>query len=289
MATVAIMTDSNSGITQEQGRALGIFVVPMPFMIDNEEFFEDINLTNTEFFEKLKTDANISTSQPTPGSVMSMWDEALKSYDEVVYIPMSSGLSSSCNTAAMLAQDDPYDGKVYVIDNQRISVTQRRSVLDALDLANQGMNGSQIKQVLLDMKFESSIYIMLDTLKYLLKGGRITPAAAMLGTVLRLKPVLQIQGEKLDAFAKAKTVKQAKSIMIKAIRKDMEKRFGGANKDNMWLCVAHTQNEDEAHLLKEELEKKFPGFEIYVDHLSLSVSCHIGPGALAVACSKKLK
>ena len=227
---VAIITDSNSGITQAQAKELGIYVLPMPFMIDGKEFFEDINLTQREFYEKLKDGSDISTSQPSPESVMNLWDTVLKEYDQIVHIPMSSGLSSSYQTANMLAQD--YEGKVEVVNNQRISVTQRQSALDAKELAARGWDAKRIKEKLEEMKFESSIYITVDTLKYLKKGGRITPAAAALGTLLRIKPVLQIQGEKLDAFAKARTMKQAKSIMITAMTRDFEERFrnpGGAN------------------------------------------------------------
>ena len=284
MSRIAIVTDSNSGITQSQAKELGISVVPMPFMIDGETYYEEITLTRNDFYKKLATDAEISTSQPSPDSITKMWDELLSEYDEIVHIPMSSGLSGSCQTAYMLSQE--YDGKVHVVNNQRISVTQRQSVLDAIKLAGQGKTGSEIKDILEEDKFNSSIYIMVDTLKYLKKGGRITPAAAALGTLLKLKPVLQIQGEKLDAFAKARTVNQAKSMMMNAIKNDIEKRFGAENE--MILAIAHSQNEEAAMELKEELQALYPDFLIYVDHLSLSVSCHIGPGSLAIACCKKL-
>ncbi|MCD8038815.1 MAG: DegV family protein [Lachnospiraceae bacterium] len=287
MSKIAIVTDSNSGITQAQAMELGIRVLPMPFMIDGETYFEEITLSRREFYERLASDADISTSQPSPESVMQLWDELLADYDEIVHIPMSSGLSGSCQTAAMLAQD--YEGKVHVVNNQRISVTQRQSVLDAIALAGEGKSGSEVKKILEEDKFNSSIYIMIDTLYYLKKGGRITPAAAALGTLLRLKPVLQIQGEKLDAFAKARTVNQAKSIMINAIRSDIEKRFGGVSPENqMYLQIAHTENEAAAEQLRDELAAQFPDYPVYVDHLSLSVSCHIGPGALAIACAKKM-
>ncbi len=289
MAKIAIVTDSNSGITQKQAEELGIHVLPMPFLINDETYFEDISLTTEEFYEYLAEEANISTSQPSPESVMNLWDELLKEYDEIVHIPMSSGLSGSCQSALMLAQD--YDGKVQVVNNQRISVTQRQSAIDALELAEKGMNAAQIKEFLENDKFNSSIYIMLDTLYYLKKGGRITPAAAALGTILKLKPVLTIQGEKLDAFAKARTTNQGKSIMINAISNDIENRFGGLDNGpgNIWLQIAHTDNEEAALNLKKELEEQFKGYlPIYVDKLSLSVSCHIGPGALAIACCKKI-
>lgn len=290
MAKIAIVTDSNSGITQKQAKELGVYVLPMPFLINEETYFEDISLTTEEFYKYLAEGANISTSQPSPESVMNLWDELLKEYDEIVHIPMSSGLSGSCQSALMLAQD--YDGKVQVVNNQRISVTQRQSALDAKELAEKGMNAAEIKEFLENDKFNSSIYIMLDTLYYLKKGGRITPAAAALGTILKLKPVLQIQGEKLDAFAKARTTNQGKSIMMNAISNDIENRFGGlANgAGNIWLQIAHTDNEEAALNLKKELEEQFQGYlPIYVDKLSLSVSCHIGPGALAIACCKKIE
>jgi len=288
MSKIAIVTDSNSGITQGQAKEIGIHVLPMPFMIDGETFYEEITLSQEAFYQKLAQNADISTSQPSPESIMQLWDELLKENDEIVHIPMSSGLSGSCQTAVMLAQD--YDGKVHVVNNQRISVTQKRSAFDALELAKAGKSGSEIKEILEADKFNSSIYIMIDTLYYLKKGGRITPAAAALGTLLRLKPVLQIQGEKLDAFAKARTVNQAKSIMINAIKSDIEKRFGGLSPENqMYLAIAHTQNEEAANAFKEEVQAQFPDYPVYtVDPLSLSVSCHIGPGALAVACSRKI-
>lgn len=287
MAKIAIVTDSNSGITQAQAKELGISVIPMPFMINGETFYEEITLSRDEFYKRLADNADISTSQPSPDSIIQLWDNLLTTHDEIVHIPMSSGLSGSCQTAMMLAQD--YEGKVQVVNNQRISVTQRQSVLDALMLVQNGKNGSEIKEILEADKFNSSIYIMIDTLYYLKKGGRVTPAAAALGTLLRLKPVLQIQGEKLDAFAKARTVNQAKSIMMTAIKNDIEKRFGGVSEDNqIYLQIAHTQNEEAANQLKEELHEMFPFYPIYVDHLSLSVSCHIGPGSLAIACTKRL-
>ena len=287
MSKIAIVTDSNSGITQSQAKEMGISVLPMPFMIDEETFYEDITLSQPEFYEKLMAGAAVVTSQPTPESVMNLWDELLKEYDEIVHIPMSSGLSGSCQSAVMLSED--YDGKVQVVNNQRISVTQRQSVLDALELIRRGMNAVEIKDFLEKDKFNSSIYIMLDTLYYLKKGGRITPAAAALGTILRLKPVLQIQGEKLDAFAKARTTAQGKSIMINTIRNDMNNRFGGASPDNICLAMAYTYDLKTAEQFREEVKEAFPGFDIYMDPLSLSVSCHIGPGALAVTCCKKLK
>ena len=191
MGKVVVITDSNSGITQKEAKELGIRVLPMPFYIDGEVYYEDITLTQKEFYERLTDDADISTSQPAPADVMELWEEALQEADEVIYIPMSSGLSGSCQTAMMLAED--FDGKVFVVNNQRISITQRQSVLDALEMVADGMSGKEIYDVLMREKLEASIYITVDTLKYLKKGGRITPAAAALGTVLNLKPVLTIQ------------------------------------------------------------------------------------------------
>ncbi len=283
---IAVVTDSNSGITQAEAKKLGIYVLPMPFMINEETFYEDITLTQEEFYNRLSEGASVITSQPTPDSIMGLWDDLLKEYEEIVHIPMSSGLSGSCQSAIMLSKE--YDNRVQVVNNQRISVTQRQATLDALTLMERGMNAEQIKDFLEADRFNSSIYIMLDTLYYLKKGGRITPAAAALGTILKLKPVLQIQGEKLDAFAKARTVSQGKSIMINAIKNDMENRFGGVNKETIWLQIAYTYDKEAALKYKEEVQEIFPGFDIHMDPLSLSVACHIGPGALALACSKKI-
>ena len=283
MRKVTVMTDSNSGITQMQAKELGISVIPMPFFIDEALYFEDITLTQEQFYEKLQNDCNITTTQPTPGDVMALWDQSLEEYDEVVYIPMSSGLSSSCETAAALAED--YGGKVYVVNNQRISVTQRQSVLDAIKLAEEGKSGLEIKNILEENKFRSSIYITVDTLKYLKKGGRVTPAAAAIGTVLNLKPVLQIQGEKLDSFSKVRGWKQAKNVMLDAMEKDMRERYHG---EKVHLAAAYTCREEEALEWKKMIETRFPEYDVYMDRLSLSVACHIGPGSMAIACSKEL-
>ena len=287
MSKVAVLTDSNSGITQVDAKELGVYVIPMPFFINNETYYEDIDLTQEQFYEKLVDGVDISTSMPMVGSVTDTWDKLLQEYDEIVYVPMSSGLSSSCETAYMLSQD--YDGKVQVVNNQRISVTQRQSVMDAKELAENGKSAAEIKEILEQHKMESSIYIMVDTLSYLNKGGRITPAAAALGTLLRLKPVLQIQGERLDAFAKARTVKQAKSIMIEAMKKDFKERFESEDGSKMHLEMAYTHDLAQAEQFKKEVQEAFPNNEIIMQPLSLSVSCHIGPGAIAIACSKKIE
>ena len=286
MSKVAIVSDSNSGITQSMAKELGVTVMPMPFFVGDKTLYEDIDLSQEEFYQMLSEKTDIHTSMPLVGNVTDTWDELLKEYDEIVHIPMSSGLSGSCETAMMLSRD--YDGKVQVVNNQRISVTQRQSVLDALALAKQGRTASEIKTILERDKFETSIYIMVDTLYYLKKGGRITPAAAALGTLLKLKPVLQIQGEKLDAFAKARTVKQAKSIMIEAMKNDFANRFNDPNGEHIYLEMAYTHDLEAAENFKKEVQEAFPGMEIRMDPLSLSISCHIGPGALAVACSRKI-
>ncbi|MDY2658947.1 MAG: DegV family protein [[Ruminococcus] gnavus] len=286
MKKIAIVTDSNSGITQEMGKTMGIHVIPMPFFIDGELFLEDITLTQEEFYKRLGEDSDISTSQPSPGEVMECWDELLKEYDEIVHIPMSSGLSSTCHAAQSLSQE--YEGKVCVVDNQRISVTQKQSVEDAIVLRDAGKSAAEIKEILEAEKLQASIYITVDTLKYLKKGGRITPAAAALGTVLNLKPVLQIQGDKLDAFSKVRGWKAAKRTMLKAIEKDLEERFSEVRED-MVLGMAYTCSKEEAQEWRQEISEKFPGYEIVEGPLSLSVACHIGPGAMAVTCMKKVR
>lgn len=286
----AIVTDSNSGITQKEAEQMGISVVPMPVLIDGELYYEDITLTQEQFYQKLKSDAQVSTSQPNPIDVGDIWDKVLKDYDELVYIPMSSGLSETCNTLSHYAEtEERFKNKVFVVDNQRISITQRQSVIDGLELAKEGKSGKEIAEWLLNTKMTSSIYITVDTLKYLKKGGRLTPAVAMIGTLLKIKPVLQIQGFKLDQYAKVRKLADAKTTMINAIKKDLETRF----KDHvaagkMQLAIAHTENFEEAKKFKEEINDAIPNLEVkYMDPLSLSVSCHIGPGALAVACMIK--
>ena len=286
MSKVAILTDSNSGITQEEAEQAGIYVFPTPVYINDEVFYEGVDLTTDQFFARQAEGAEIKTSMPVVGDVIDKWESLLEEYDEVVYIPLSSGLSGSCETAIMLAED--YDGKVQVVNNQRISVTMKLSVYDAKKLADAGKSATEIKEILEAMKFESTIYIMVDTLEYLKKGGRITPAAAAIGSLLKIKPVLQIRGEKLDSFAKARTVKQAKQIMMDAIAKDMDEVLHDPTGENTIIAMAHTQNEEEIAKFKAEVEERFPGHDIFVDPLSLVVSSHIGPGALAVTCTKKL-
>lgn len=288
MLKTAIVTDSNSGITQAEGKELGITVLPMPFYINEKMYYEDIDLTQEQFYQMLQDGASISTSQPVVANLLELWDHLLETYDEIVHIPMSSGLSGSCETAMALARE--YHGRVEVVNNQRISVTQRQSVMDAITLAGHGKTAREIREYLELTKMDSSIYIMVDTLNYLKKGGRITPAAAALGTLLRLKPVLQIQGEKLDAFAKARNVKQAKKLMIEAIHNDCIKRFGSDETgSHMWIHMAYTGTDTTAiHEFRDEVAAEFPNHDIIVNPLSLSVACHIGPGALAVTCTKMM-
>ena len=286
---IAVVTDSNSGITQAQAKEMGVAVLPMPFMIDGETYYEDITLTQEQFYQRLKDNADIATSQPTPDSILKMWDKLLKEYDQIIHIPMSSGLSGSCSTAMVLAGEDEYEGKVFVVDNRRISVTQYQSVKDAQMLAAMGMDGAQIKKRLEETAADSVIFITVDTLKYLKKGGRITPAAAALGTLLKIKPVLIILGEKLDSFAKARTMKQAKTMMMNAIQKELDERLHDSECRNCHLAIAHTDNEEAALEFKKEVEERFPNADVYMAPLSLSIACHIGPGSLAVTATRKME
>lgn len=288
MGSVAIVTDSNSGISQAEGKELGIYVIPMPFLVDGKLYFEDVDMNKEQFYHFLESDADLSTSQPSPGDVMDLWDKLLKEYDEIVHIPMSSGLSASCATAMGLAQE--YDGKVQVVDNQRISVTMQQSVMDAKHLAATGKSAAQIKEILEKEALESSIYLVVDTLKYLKKGGRITPAAALLGSALNLKPLLQIQGEKLDAYKKVRGMKAAKKNMLDAMKKDVEGRFADyVAKGQLNLHVAYTTDEETAKQLMEEVQNAFPDLTITrMDPLSFSITCHTGPGVLAIAASHAL-
>ena len=286
---IAVVTDSNSGITQAQAKEMGVAVLPMPFMIDGETYYEDITLTREQFYQRLKDNADIATSQPTPDSILKMWDKLLKEYDQIIHIPMSSGLSGSCSTAMMLAGEDEYEGKVFVVDNRRISVTQYQSVKDAQMLAAMGMDGTQIKKRLEETAADSVIFITVDTLKYLKKGCRNTPAAAALGTLLKIKPVLIILGEKLDSFAKARTMKQAKTMMMNAIQKELDGRLHDSECRNCHLAIAHTDNEEAALEFKKEVEERFPNADVYMAPLSLSIACHIGPGSLAVTATRKME
>ncbi len=283
---VAIVTDSNSGISQEEAKSLGISVIPMPFLIDGEEYFEDISLTQKAFYEKLFAGADVSTSQPNIYSVVELWKELLKTHDEVVHIPMSSALSASMETATTFAEE--FKGKVQVVDNKRISITQKQSVFDAINLAKDGKTAKEIKTWLEETGMNSSIYIMLTTLKYLKKGGRITPAAAAIGSLLKIKPILTIQGGKLDKFAQVISYQQGKKRMIDQIVKELETRFKKElESGKLKVAVAYTHVEDKAKEFKQEIDEALSKYNlevVFVDPLSLSVSCHIGDGAIAIGC-----
>lgn len=285
MSQVAIVTDSNSGISQEEAKKLGIYVIPMPFFVNEKIYFEDIDLTQSQFYQMLAEDVNVSTSQPSPGDILDLWEDLLRRYKQIVHIPMSSGLSASCETAQGLARE--FDGKVQVVDNQRVSVTMQQSVMDAIALVKEEKNAVEIKEILEKEARESSIYLVVDTLKYLKKGGRITPAAAMIGSALNLKPILQIQGEKLDAYKKVRGMKAAKKNMLEAMKKDVEGRFVSyVEKGEFKLHVAYTTGQEEAEQWVAEIKEVFPNIEISrVDPLALSIVCHTGPGVLAIAGS----
>lgn len=285
---IIVATDSASGITKEEAKKLEIPVLPVPFIINGTEYYENVNMTKETFYQLLNDDAEISTSQPSYMDLTEFFNNLLKEYDAIIYIPLSSGLSGSCQTASMIAADE-YEGKVWVVDNQRISVSQRQSVLDAQSLIQQGKSPQEVYDQLMNTKFDSSIYIMLDTLKYLAKGGRLTPAAAVIGNVLNLKPVLQIQGEKLDAFSKTRGYKKGTKIMLEALKNDLSGRYHEYDeKGEMYLQIAHTNCLDRALELKEKIEEEFPEYEIFLTDLPLEVSCHLGEGALGVACTRRL-
>lgn len=289
MQNIAIMTDSNCGFLPEDGEKMGISIVPMPLIIDGTTYFEGVDITSEEFYRLQGNGAEITSSLPSPGSVMDMWDELLKTHDEVVYIPMSSGLSNSCNSALMLAED--YDGRVHVVDNHRISVTQMQSVLDAVEMANSGMSGKEIKERLEKESLDASIYIAVDTLEYLKKGGRVTPAGAAIGSVLNIKPVLEIDGDKLDAYAKVRGMKGAFRTMIKALKKDLDGKLKTLHDNGeLVLGIAYTlMPEEELAQWKAALEKAFPGEEILPGTLNLSIGCHVGPGAIGVGAVRRIK
>lgn len=280
----AIVTDSNSGITQGQAKELGIRVVPNPFFIDGQLYLEDITLKREEFYEKLNEDAEISTSQPAPGDLIDTWESLLEEYDEIVHIPISSGLSSAYETAVMLSED--YNGKVQVVNNQRVSVMQRSSVFDALRLIEEGKNAKEIKEILEREKLNACAYITVDTLKYLKKGGRITPATATIGAVLNIKPVLTISSEKLDSIAKARGLKSAKKIILETVKKDLEEKY---DEEDIALYIASSCDEETTKAWKEEVENYFSGREVRTEYLSLSVTCHTGPGALGIGYAKVVK
>ncbi len=287
MPKIAIMTDSNSGITQKQAKELGIYVVPMPFTINQEDYEEDINLTREQFFEMLENGATVSTSQPSLGKLAALFEKLLEEYDEIVYMPMSSGLSGSYQSAKVLAKD--YHGRIQVVNNQRISATLEQDVFDALVYVKQGKTASEIRQILEDKRFDCCIYITVDTLSYLSKGGRITPAVAAIGNLLKIRPIMNIDGGKLDLFAKARTQAKAEKIMIDALRHDIETRIDPqGHGDNVYVRIAHSNRLEEAEKLREKLKAEFPGQEVRIVPLALSIACHTGPGALGCGCVSKM-
>lgn len=284
MSNIAIMTDSNCGIMPDEGRDLGIYVLPMPVIIDGQTYYEGIDITLDEFFKKQTEGADITTSQPSPSDVEAMWTELLKTHDEVLFVPMSGGLSNTCQTALMLSGEDEFAGRVFVVNNRRISVTQAQSVLDAKLLAEEGKTASEIKEILEAEALDASIYIAVDTLEYLKKGGRITAAAAAIGTVLKLKPVLTIQGDKLDSFAKARGLKAAFRIMLNAVKNDISSRFSHLGEDSVLkVGIANTLMEPEKlEMFKDEMKKNFPDMELFYLPLTMSIGTHTGPGALGI-------
>lgn len=283
----AVMTDSNSGITKIEAEEMGIFLIAMPVIIDGETHFEGQDLTQENFYQSLINGKDISTSQPAPGFVMEMWNQILESgYDQVVYIPMSSGLSYSCETAVSLSRE--FDGKVCVVDNHQISIPMRESVLDAVDMAKDGKSAEEIRRKLEDSAYDSSIYIAVDTLEFLKKGGRITPAGAALGAVFNVKPILTIQGEKLDAYAKVRGMKKCRHKMIEAVKNDLNTRFQSIDRSRIVIGTAGAGlSREEEEQWKNEVAEAFPQIEVYYNPLAVCIGCHVGPGAMGMGICVK--
>lgn len=284
MSRIAIMTDSNSGIMPAEASNYGIHVLPMPIIIDGTTYFEGIDITVEEFFQKQTSGSVITTSQPSPGDVTGMWDRLLQTHDEIVFIPMSSGLSNTCQTALLLADEEPYKDRVFVADNHRISVIQALSVLDAKSLAEKGLTAREIRDILEEEAMDATIYIAVDTLEYLKKGGRITAAAATLGTILKIKPVLTIQGDKLDSFAKARGMKSAFRVMVEAVKADITSRLSHLREQGLLkVGIANTMMDpDKLEEFKEEMKKNFPDMELVYFPLTMSIGTHVGPGGLGI-------
>ncbi len=279
MSKIAVVTDTNSGITTAEAEKIGVSLIPMPFMVNGEEYFEGISCTYEHFFEMLNNGADVSTSQPSAYSITSVWDNLLKTYDGVVYLPMSSALSGSCQAARALARE--YEGRVYVVDNKRISITLRQSVLDAVKLARQGLELNEIGKKLEEAGLDCSIYLAVNTLELLKKSGRVTAAGAAIATVLGLKPVLQIQGEKLDAFAKARGMKAAENVMFNAIEKDLKTRFAGRD---IRVVAAYSGDEENGREWLNLVRKHFSDRQIEIYRLPISICCHVGGGVRAMGC-----
>ena len=284
MLRTAIMADSNCGIMPAEEADYGIHILPMPIIIDGKTYFEGIDITMEGFYQKQTSGSVITTSQPSPGDVTDMWDRLLKTYDEIVFIPMSSGLSNTCQTALLLADDEPYKDRVFVVDNHRISVTQALAVLDAKALADEGKTAREIKDILEKEAMDATIYIAVDTLEYLKKGGRITSAAAALGTILKIKPVLTIQGGKLDSFAKARGMRSAFRVMLDALASDISSRLSHLREQRqLKIGLANTMMEEEKlEQFKNELQSAFPDLELVYFPLTMSIGTHVGPGGLGI-------
>ncbi|HCT92497.1 MAG TPA: DegV family protein [Lachnospiraceae bacterium] len=290
MEMIGVCTDSHSSITRDEAKRLGVRVLPMPFYIGENCYLEDVSISRAEFLEKLAGGADVSTSQPSPAAVMEFWDEALAEFEQIVYIPISSGLSGSCAAAQVLALEDKYDGRVFVVDNGRVSAPQHRAVLDALELVSEGYTAAEIKEILEASRAEMAVYIGVETLTYLKKGGRISPAAAALGTVLNIKPVLKLDVGTLDTFQKCRGFGKAKKVMLEAVHQDLETRWKEYHeRGEAYLLAASSASPEATEEWVREIREEFPDMEVLCDELSLGVSCHIGPGGLGIACSCRPK
>lgn len=290
MKRVGVVTDSHSGITQKQAKEMGILVLPMPFSINGKDFLEDVTLSRKKFFERLIEGAEVSTSQPSPADVTGIWNKALAEFEEIVYIPISSGLSGACMTAMALSGGKSYQGKVFVVDNGRVSTPMRRSVMDALELVQEGYGAAQIKQMLEAAKARMQIYVAVDTLEYLRKGGRISRTTAAIGTVMNIKPVLKFDIGALDTYKKCRGFGLAKKAMIEAMRHDLETVYAEEMaKGEVYLLAASSASDEVTAKWVQEIEAAFPGMEVLCDNLALGISCHIGPNGLGIGCSCRPK
>lgn len=290
MKRVGVITDSHGGISLEEAAKLGVRVLPMPFYFGDDCYYEGVSITREEFFERLNAGESVSTSQPSPEEVMNIWREGLAEFEEILYMPLSSGLSGACNTAMMLAQEEEFEGKVFVVDNGRIATPMHRSILDALELIEEGYGAEEIKDKLEAAKDKMSIYIAVETLEYLKKGGRITPATAAVGTLLNIKPILSLNVGVLDNYEKCRGMKKAKREMLAAMKRDFETTFGEYYENGeIYLMAATSADEATTQAWVEEIKEHFPGMEVLCDPLSLGISCHTGEGALGIGCSCKPK
>lgn len=290
MKAIGVATDSHSGIHPEEAKRMNIMVLPMPFYCDDECYFEEISITRETFFEKLNAGKHVSTSQPSPEAVMGFWREGLKEYEQIIYMPMSSGLSGACNTAKVLAEEEEFSGKVFVVDNGRVATPLRRSLMDALELVEEGYSAERIKEILEAAKNDMAIYIAVETLEFLKRGGRVTPATAAIGSVLNIKPILQLDVGVLDSFAKCRGMKKARRLMIEAMQDKFATTFKDAlDKNEVYLLAASSADEETTNGWVAEIEEAFPGMKVLCDDLSFGISCHTGEGALGIGCSVKPK